>query len=117
MRSRIMIGMFVLMAVVGATVVATTGDGVAPSKQWAAVNFINAVKVDGETLMGPYLIVLVVGLLLVPNASGFNRSIVLAAPAAICLRRVPNAILVPLTILVAVVTALLSRYFFDGRMI
>ena len=57
MRSRLIIGVFILMAVLGAGAVATTGDGVAPAKQWAAVTFINAVKVDQMALMGPYLIV------------------------------------------------------------
>jgi len=57
MRSRLILGVFILMAVLGAGAVATSGDGVAPAKQWAAVNFINAVKVGPATLMGPYLIV------------------------------------------------------------
>jgi hypothetical protein len=52
-----MVGVFILFALLGTAIVATTGDGVAPAKQWATVNFVNAVKVGPTTLMGPYLIV------------------------------------------------------------
>ena len=57
MRSRIIVGVILLTGMLAAGTLATSGDGVAPQKQWALVNFVNPVRVGTDILMGPYLIV------------------------------------------------------------
>jgi hypothetical protein len=44
-----------------------------------------------------------------------NRSEVLAAPCVICLRRIPLRFLWPIVCIVGVTTALISRFFFNGK--
>jgi hypothetical protein len=43
--------------VLAAGTIATSGDGVAPPRQWAITNFSEPVLVTDQILMGPYLIV------------------------------------------------------------
>ena len=57
MRSRIIIGSALLLGVLAAGTIATSGDGVAPPRQWAIANFTEPVLVTDQLLMGPYLIV------------------------------------------------------------
>jgi hypothetical protein len=57
MRSRVIVGVFLLFGVLAAGTLATSGAGVAPTKQWAIVNFINPVRVGTDAIMGQYLIV------------------------------------------------------------
>jgi hypothetical protein len=57
MRSRIIIGSLLLLGVLAAGTIATSGDGVAPQRQWAIANFDEPVLVTNQILMGPYLIV------------------------------------------------------------
>jgi hypothetical protein len=57
MRSRVIVGLFIVMGLLAAGTLASSGDGVAPQKQWALVNFIEPVRVGEVMLMGPYLIV------------------------------------------------------------
>lgn len=57
MRSRIIVGSLLLLGVLAAGTIATRGDGVAPPRQWAIVNFYDPVLVTDQFLMGPYLIV------------------------------------------------------------
>ncbi len=59
----------------------------------------------------------VVGMLVSQNVSAWNRSVVLAAPCIVGLRKLPATVLVPITVVTAVATVLLSRYFFQGSMI
>ena len=57
MRSRIIVGTLLLLGVLAAGTIATSGDGVEPSRQWAIANFSDPVLVTDQILMGPYLIV------------------------------------------------------------
>jgi hypothetical protein len=57
MRSRIIVGSLLLLGVFAAGTIATSGDGVAPPRQWALVNFSDPVLVADQILMGPYMIV------------------------------------------------------------
>jgi hypothetical protein len=57
MRSRIIVGSLLVLGVLTAGTIATTGNGVAPTRQWAIANFVNPVLVDNQLLMGKYLIV------------------------------------------------------------
>lgn len=57
MRSRIIVGAFLLFGLLAAGTIAASGDGVAPPRQWAITNFIDPVLVADRILMGPYLIV------------------------------------------------------------
>jgi hypothetical protein len=60
----------------------------------------------------------VVGIIFEAAADGsWNRSVVLAAPCVVCLRRLPMAVLVPLVVVMGTVTAIVSHYFFNGTMI
>jgi hypothetical protein len=56
MKSRILLGVL-LVVVFSAGTFATRGDQVAPSRQWTLVNFADPVRVSGQLLMGPYLII------------------------------------------------------------
>src|SRR5437764_12161776 len=56
MRSRVIVGVFLVFGVLAAGTFATSGDRVAPTKQWAVVNFINPVRVGTDAIMGQYLI-------------------------------------------------------------
>ena len=51
------------------------------------------------------------------NAAAWNRSVVLAAPCVICLRKVPMWLLLPLVAVTAVTTALVSQAFFAATMV
>jgi len=57
MRSRIVVGALLVFGVLAAGTFATSGDGVAPPRQWAIVNFTDPVLVTDQILMGSYLIV------------------------------------------------------------
>lgn len=57
MRSRIIVGSLLLLGVLAAGTVATTGDGVAPPRQWVITTFTDPVLVTDQILMGPYLVV------------------------------------------------------------
>jgi hypothetical protein len=57
MHSRIIAGSLFVLGLLATGAVATSGDGVAPSRQWAIVNFSDPVLVTDQMLMGPYLIV------------------------------------------------------------
>ena len=57
MRSRIIVGALLVFGVLAAGTIATSGDGVAPPRQWGIVNFPEPVLVTDQILMGPYLIV------------------------------------------------------------
>ena len=56
MRSRIIVGSLLLLGVFAAGTIATSGDGVAPPRQWAIANFSDPVLVTDQILIGPYLI-------------------------------------------------------------
>jgi hypothetical protein len=63
-------------------------------------------------------IAVVLGLLIdSAKAGSWNRSIVLAAPSVLCLRRLPMAVLVGLVVVIGVTTALISHSFFAWTLI
>ena len=57
MRSRIIVGSLLLLSVLAAGTIATSGDGVAPPRQWAIASFTDPMLVTDQILMGSYLIV------------------------------------------------------------
>jgi hypothetical protein len=57
MRSRIFVGSLLLLGVLAVGTIATSGDGVAPPRQWAITHFDQPVLVNNQILMGSYLIV------------------------------------------------------------
>jgi len=57
MRSRIIVGSLLLLGALAAGTIATSGDGVAPPRQWANANLVDPVLVTDQMLMGRYLIV------------------------------------------------------------
>jgi len=57
MRSRIIVGSLLLLGVLAVGTFATSGDGVAPPRQWAITHFEKPVLVNDQLLMGSYLIV------------------------------------------------------------
>ena len=57
MRSRIIVCSLLLFGVLAAGTIATSGDGVAPPRQWAIASFTDPVLVTDQILMGSYLIV------------------------------------------------------------
>src|SRR5580765_6291519 len=57
MRSRIIVGSLLLLGVFVAGTIATSGDGVAPPRQWGIATFTDPVLVTDQILMGSYLIV------------------------------------------------------------
>ena len=70
---------------------------------------------DGDTAeLYPALVGVVVflSLVLLSNAGAWTRSVVLAAPCVVCLRRIPTPLLGALVVGVGVTTALMSRSFF-----
>ena len=63
-------------------------------------------------------VAVIVGIM-VDSATGgaWNRSVVLAAPVVVCLRRLPAPVLVIVLVVVGTTTALMSRFFFNGTLI
>jgi hypothetical protein len=59
----------------------------------------------------------VVGDMLSGSAGAWSRSILLALPSVLCLRRLPRWALVVVLVVAAVITAVISQYFFDNRLI
>ncbi len=57
MRSRIFVGALLLLSVLAVGTIATSGDGVAPPRQWAITHFEKPVLVNNQILVGSYLIV------------------------------------------------------------
>jgi hypothetical protein len=58
MRSRMIVGVFLLIGLVGAGNLAARGNTtVGSDKQWSVVNFVDAVVVKRQFVMGPVLIV------------------------------------------------------------
>lgn len=62
-------------------------------------------------------VVVVLGMMVSSTAGTWNRSIVLAAPCVVCLRRLNLPVLVVLTAVTALTTALISHYFFSGALL
>lgn len=56
MKSRVLLGVLLVVAF-SASTFATRGDQLAPTRQWTLVNFVDTVRVSGQLLMGPYLII------------------------------------------------------------
>src|SRR6516225_10924397 len=57
-RSRILVGVLLLVAIVGAATVGARGNSyVGADKQWSIVNFVEPVMVKGQFLVGQVLIV------------------------------------------------------------
>ena len=56
MRSRPVLGAWLLASALAATV-STSGGGAVPERQWAIVNFQHPTEVWNQTLMGTYLVV------------------------------------------------------------
>ena len=57
MRSRIILASVVVLGVLSSGAVATTGSGMAPTRQWAIASFADPVLVTDQFLMGMFLIV------------------------------------------------------------
>jgi hypothetical protein len=57
MRSRIIVCSLLLLGVLGAAAIATSGDAVAPPRRWGIATFTDPVMVTDQILMGSYLIV------------------------------------------------------------
>src|SRR6185436_10267882 len=57
MKTRIIVGVLLLMAVFGVGTYASRAGDVAGSRQWTIVNFAEPVQVKDAVLMGPVLIV------------------------------------------------------------
>src|SRR5262249_31243132 len=58
MRTRILVGVILLVAVIGAGTLAARGNSyVGSDRQWTIVNFVDPVFIKGQFLMGPGLIV------------------------------------------------------------
>lgn len=57
MRTRIIVGVAVVIAVFGAGALASRAGDVTASRQWTIVNFSDAVQVKDQIVMGPVLIV------------------------------------------------------------
>jgi hypothetical protein len=51
------------------------------------------------------------------NGGAWNRSVVVAAPCVVCLRKLPAPVLCALVVVVGIVSAVLSATFFDGRLV
>jgi hypothetical protein len=62
-------------------------------------------------------IAVVVGTLLLPSTGSWNRSIVLAAPCVVLLRRIPFPVLCVVIGIVGATTVIMSRAFFIGHLI
>jgi hypothetical protein len=63
------------------------------------------------------LVVTLVILFHTTTGGAWNRSIVLAAPCVVCLRRLPMPLMIPLLLLVGTTTMLISRSFFTGTLV
>jgi hypothetical protein len=81
---------------------------VVEARQWLR-NRRNALNVY------PAMVGIAVILALVFTNNTWNRSVVLAAPCVVCLRRVPLPLLWVIVGIVGITTALISRSFFNGR--
>lgn len=55
MRSRILVGSLLIVGVLAAGAFASGGTGVAPARQWAAVNLKDPTLIAGNFVMGPVL--------------------------------------------------------------
>jgi hypothetical protein len=73
-------------------------------------------KAPEAALVYPAAVGLVVAvvLVLIANAGAWNRSVVLAAPCVVCLRRFPLPLLCAILVAVGALTAIISRPFFLG---
>ena len=49
MRSRIIVGSLLLLGLFAVGTIATTGDGVAPPRQWAVTNFVPEVAIHSKS--------------------------------------------------------------------
>jgi hypothetical protein len=75
-------------------------------------------RAEGDVYPAAVGLAVVVGILMLSATGGaWNRSVVLAAPSVICLRKVPFPLLVLLVGVTAVTTALVSRAFFAGTLV
>ena len=57
MRSRIIVGVMLVLGVLGAGTMATSGGGASAPQQWGLVTFTDPVLVTDQILMGTYMIV------------------------------------------------------------
>jgi hypothetical protein len=95
------------------TVLLTAAAAVVTGVQWRR-------RVRDPLQIYPALVGVAVVLLVLfhaANGGAWNRSIVLAAPGIVCLRRIPLPLLWALVAIAGVVTALLSRSFFANTLV
>jgi hypothetical protein len=102
-----------LLSVQVAIVLAVTGT----TATVAGKSYRRGTQDTATTMAACVGVAVALGMVLSQNVAAWNRSVVLAAPCVVCLRKLPLTVLVPITIVVAVTTALLSRYFFQGTMV
>ena len=57
MRTRIIVGIAVVIAVLGVGALASRAGDVTATRQWTIVNFPDPVQVKGQIIMGPVLII------------------------------------------------------------
>jgi len=62
-------------------------------------------------------VVVILSLFIVDHAGTWNRSVILAAPCVVCLRRLPLPLLCVLVVVVGVTGALISRPFFTNYLV
>ena len=55
MRNRVFVGTFLMVAMLAAGVVANTGDGLAPARQWAIVYLTEPTLIGSTVVQGPVL--------------------------------------------------------------
>jgi len=72
---------------------------------------------DADLVLALMSLSVVVGDVISSSAGTWSRSILLALPAALVLRRLPRWALIVILVAGAVITALVSNYFFDNRLI
>ena len=88
------------------------GSGIAVAAVW-----LSRAR-DAQNLYPAYVGAAVfLGLILTNTPADWNRSVVIAAPCVVCLRRVPIAVLTGLLILLVAAAVFVSRSFFAGTLI
>ena len=107
---------------VGGVVLAVQGALAVGLSAWSgAVAFAGVRRGDRDpAVLFPALVSLgVVAGVLVLSANGgaWNRSVVLAAPCVLCLRKYPTPVIAVVLVVVACTTAAMSRWFFVGSLV
>jgi hypothetical protein len=104
----------------GGAVLAVQGVAALLLVAWAAASAVGRNRRQDAARLYPALVgvAVIIGIMVdAANGGAWNRSVLLAAPCVVCLRRVPLPVLCVVVVVVGATSAVISHYFFTYALV